>query len=651
MQAGYRHDIDGMRAIAVLAVVGFHLFPTRLTGGFAGVDVFFVISGYLITSLLIHPAAQSLEVGLWRFYQKRIHRIFPALIGVLAFCGLFGWFCLLQGEFQELSADMAAGSAFVANLLLWQQSGYFENAAIKKPLLHLWSLGIEEQFYIVLPCLVAMVRHRPLLMRTTLLALAVSSLLWCVHLSISDPTAAFYSPASRAFELLLGSLLACMPSWKSAPWGHDAMSVLGMCLIVAALVGLDRHLVFPGWWALLPTLGAALTLAAGPQAWLNRHVLSLRWLTSIGLISYPLYLWHWPLISFYQIVQGHPDKWANLMIMLVAMLLSIGTYLLVEKRWRHDLRTKVTTTLISLMAVLFLWGALGASNWAAPRHGNTELEKITAAIGEWDFPPADFQRYRHTGQDFFWKPAAPQRTLFIGDSHVQQYAPRVSEVLRHLPPGYYSALFATGSGCPPIVGVYEPARPQCASTIPAAYELALGPDIDRVVIGACWWCYVIDALRPDSTLHFVIRPPGASQTAVPLRGKEGEQRFMQALEAQLVSLSRVKKVYLLLDNPNDDSFDPKNFISGSRLSALHYHSPSAPFELSQDPSFMALRAQLTAMAHRLNITVIDPVDHLCQANACPSVQGGDTPIYKDRGHLRPSFVRTHAGFIDQVLAP
>ena len=314
-QLDYRPDIDGLRAIAVLAVIGFHAFPAWIRGGFVGVDVFFVISGYLISTILL----TGMERGSFRvsqFYIRRIRRIFPALIVVLLACIVAGWLVLFSFEYQALGKHVAGSAAFVSNFVLWNEAGYFDKAAATKPLLHIWSLGIEEQFYIVWPLLLFLVWKRKAATLALLLLLLTFS--FAFNVLSSDPAADFYSPLTRFWELMAGAVLAYLSlHWEdlagifrklprhalqiiggsAAPDSitRNVAAVIGVLLIVATVLAVDETKKFPGWWALLPVVGTCLMIASGPHAWINNKLLAARGLVAIGLISYPLYLWHWPL--------------------------------------------------------------------------------------------------------------------------------------------------------------------------------------------------------------------------------------------------------------------------------------------------------------------------------------------------------------------
>ncbi|MEY3513223.1 MAG: hypothetical protein RL420_246 [Pseudomonadota bacterium] len=302
----YRPDIDGLRAIAVLSVVIFHAFPEYLGGGFIGVDVFFVISGFLITSLILREQREE-RFSLKHFYARRIRRIFPALSLVLGFGLVAGWICLNFMEYKQLTKHTGSSAIFITNFMLLREAGYFDNAADTKPMLHLWSLAIEEQFYLAWPLVLMFFKRLPRWLFPALVVLLLSSLGYSLSLVFKGNFEYdFYSPLSRSWELLLGASLAFGVSRQVAiptSWRNMAGWV-GLVFIFISACFLDKNMPFPGYWALPPTVGAALILFAGMQSNLNRVLLASRPLVAIGLISYPLYLWHWPLLSFARILES-----------------------------------------------------------------------------------------------------------------------------------------------------------------------------------------------------------------------------------------------------------------------------------------------------------------------------------------------------------
>jgi len=364
--ADYRPDIDGLRAVAVGVVIVYHAFPQLLPGGFTGVDVFFVISGYLISGIILSALAAN-RFSYSHFYARRIRRIFPALAMVLGAVAAIGWFTLYADDYARLGRHIAGGAGFVSNFVLWRESSYFDTAVELKPLLHLWSLGIEEQFYLVWPLmLVTSSRWRlgPLTLTAVVGAISFLASIWQVRI---DPTPAFFSPWARFWELLAGATLACVEIDRElklrleqalSPQRRNALATAGAAMIAAGVILIDGTRVFPGLWVLLPVVGTFLLLVAGPHAWLNRRVLSLRPIVWIGLISYALYLWHWPLLSFARIIGGEPPSAAlRLALIAVSVGLASMTYLLVEWPVRFGSRSRnIVPALATAMLTLFVLG-------------------------------------------------------------------------------------------------------------------------------------------------------------------------------------------------------------------------------------------------------------------------------------------------------
>ena len=367
MSIAYRSDIDGLRAVAILTVVAFHAFPEWFPGGFIGVDVFFVISGYLITCIL----RQEMQSGRWSlasFYARRIVRIFPALVLVLLACLVAGWHTLLAQEYMQLGKHLGLGAAFLSNIGLWWEAGYFDKASEVKPLLHLWSLAIEEQFYIAWPPLLWLIlrsRRQAAGWVVTLAALSFMLSVWWVW---GDRTQAFYSPLSRAWELLAGAWLALQAPQRLQSLGSKGRGLAAVVLLLATVL-LNARWPFPGLLALLPVL-AALVLIGVPSSvdWSGR-LLSHPAMVALGKVSYPWYLWHWPLLSFaYIIDSGQAPAGLRLALVLASLLLAFLTYRLWELPLRKLPRRWVIGLLVLAMGIL---GLLGKNIF--DRHG---LERI-----------------------------------------------------------------------------------------------------------------------------------------------------------------------------------------------------------------------------------------------------------------------------------
>jgi peptidoglycan/LPS O-acetylase OafA/YrhL len=353
-EIGYRADIDGLRAVSILLVVGYHAQPWLVPGGFVGVDVFFVISGFLITRIILTEVAAD-TFSLAKFYARRVRRIFPTLAVVLAATYLIGWVVLLPDGFSLLGESIAAGVAFVSNLFLLRHVSYFAPDAADNPLLHLWSLGIEEQFYIFWPLILltifASTRRRFWMVAIATVSFGVSLLIFVSYKELS-----FYSPISRAWELLAGGIIADLSVGKAGAESlrssrrDNLFATIGILAIIGAAIGIDRNSLFPGLYVLLPVLGAALIIIS-PNSLVNGILLSNPLAVLIGKISYPLYLWHWPLLVYLQIVRnGVPNVAEIWAAIVVAVILSWLTYRFVEIPIRRK-RNAVSLASFGLIAV------------------------------------------------------------------------------------------------------------------------------------------------------------------------------------------------------------------------------------------------------------------------------------------------------------
>lgn len=440
----YRADIDGLRAIAVLIVVGFHAFPEWLTGGYIGVDVFFVISGFLISTILFE-SLNNHSFFLSDFYTRRIKRIFPALLLILLTLLVLGWFFFIPEDYEKLGKHVFAGAAFVSNIVSLSEFGYFDEAAEFKPLLHLWSLGIEEQFYIVWPVVLLCAWRFQVSIGLLLLVLIFCSFGLNIYRSGYNPSFAFFALQTRAWELLLGASLAyfslgntlLLARFKMA--GHNWLSFLGLGLLLFSCFILDRHSKFPGWLALLPTLGAIFMIAGGPQSWINRRVLAAKPFVVIGLISYPLYLWHWTLLAFFNVILGHiPSINLRISLVLASFLLAWLTFRFVETPIRHSRNGgRIAKILFLLMICVGFFGlyVYKSSGFIA----QTTQPKLKANIALEDCS-ADFKAGKLC---IFGNKNAANTLLIYGDSHAEHLTTALNQTFGQ----NYKIIFAYYAGC------------------------------------------------------------------------------------------------------------------------------------------------------------------------------------------------------------
>lgn len=366
----YRPDIDGLRAIAVLMVLAVHASPASLPNGYVGVDLFFVISGYLITSILCRELAQG-DFSIRDFYVRRINRIFPALILVLLGCLLLGPALMYPGEYAQMGKSALFSALFSANIHFYLESGYWDVASKLKPLLHLWSLGVEEQFYLFWPLILLWAHRTKRSMVTVSLAVVFGSMVVNLILTNKSQAAGFYLPFGRLWELACGGVMACIQwqagsrvsaSASSEKLRQDVLNVAGWSgialLVTTQVVFMDAN-AFPGFYTLAVVMATAMLVQAGPGAWFNRKVLSHPALVYVGKLSYPLYLWHWPLLVFVRLLGD--GRWSSShrnLAVLASILLAVLTYHGIERPLARHVKNKRLLAVL-LLALMVVAGGIG----------------------------------------------------------------------------------------------------------------------------------------------------------------------------------------------------------------------------------------------------------------------------------------------------
>lgn len=647
----YRADIDGLRAVAVISVVFYHAFPNLLKGGFIGVDIFFVISGFLISTIIINSLNQNSFI-FSEFFYRRIRRIFPALILVLSSCYAFGWFTLLSDEYKQLGKHISSGSVFISNFALWKESGYFDTVAETKPLLHLWSLGIEEQFYIVFPLILFIFWKLRLNLFTAIITLALVSFFLNLYQSRSDGVADFYSPQTRFWELLSGSLLAYYSikikknsdnffEIKNAKFFNinKHASILGMLLILCGFIFIDKGDQFPGVLALFPVFGAALIIAGGGNSWLNRTLLSNRILVWFGSISFPLYLWHWPLLSFARIIEGgEPPPPIRIFAIVLAIALSWGTYRFIERPLRFGKHEKIKVyALVTLIALLGGTGHFTYKKDGLPFRAE-EFDKIVSAAGEWEYP-GTLSQENFDGISFLQKKSNLEKsTLFIGDSNIEQFYPRVEELIKIDPEKVNTALFKTGGGCFPVPDMkYDQPHAHCETLMRDAYHIAMNKKgVDTVVIGAQWNGYLSMGYGLSETIEY---------------GSDSYKSSLEKLGHFIRNLvSNDKKVFVILNIPIGGEIDPKHIVKRNLYDFPNiFHITTSGIDRYKiDKMYGSIQRELSELSIQSGAEVINPMDYLCDER-CDALDSSGDPIYKDSAHLRPRFVRKNATFIDRTV--
>lgn len=518
----YRPDVDGLRAIAILAVIGFHVSPMYFPGGFVGVDVFFVISGYLISTIIIDSLQQA-RFSLCEFYFRRIKRIFPALSLVLGATLIFGFLLLMPDELSNLGKSVAAGAAFLSNLVLWQEANYFDSSAELKPLLHIWSLGIEEQFYLIYPWMVLLIwKFRPYLVYL-LGAVAVLSFALNLLFVSAHPVATFYLPPTRFWELMFGCILAYTQQTEGTRpllfltkekinRFSNIQPVVGLFLLLAGVVFLNKEVTYPGILALIPIIGTVLLISANPKSWINRAVIGHPTAVFIGRISYPLYLWHWPLLSFARTLNsGDPSPQQKIGIVATSFMLAWATYRFVEQPIRvgKTIRSKrtISVILMSTMALIAIGGlvtykANGFPSRFAPIFHKLQNYNYVLAQSRWRagecFLNPDQSKESFSTACIDKSESIEKLPLVVlwGDSYAAALYPGLKDQQRS---HKFRIAQYTASACPPILDLEIPSRPFCREINEEIAQKIKRLRPNTVLLEGAW--LINDYWKIDNTLN------------------------------------------------------------------------------------------------------------------------------------------------------
>lgn len=640
----YRPDIDGLRAVAVILVVAYHAFPNLRTGGFVGVDVFFVISGYLITQIVL-VGLQAQTFSLAEFYRRRVRRIVPALLVVMAACCVAAWYLLLPGELHWFGRSLWRCAAFLANMFFANTGGYFARAEESFPLLHLWSLGVEEQFYLVWPLLLILAAKYGVTQRFLVIAI-LTSLGISIWGAWYSPAQFFYYPVSRGWELAVGGLLAARQI--AVPQKHIAqfMGISGLALIIAGGVLWTPDKPVPGMWSLLPTVGAAFLIAAGERAAANRWILCNRTMIFVGKLSYPLYLWHWPLFSFTRILLGHASPLGLATAeCAIALAAAYATYRWVEMPLRYSRfpRGTVAAMLVGL-AFMALVGLGFGRSWITGRLSGPTVAAWDEAVRDWHFPGDSIVKVSSHRAGV---------ALFIGDSHLQQYWPRLTRVIDSHGDTARSALLVTRPGCPTLPGLEVRGRGHhCKDFFESAAARAREPDVDTVVFGAFWESYFLGEYHGKKSRPEVYSTADRAQQTLAIDSPGTQIALEQFREVIAGLVANGRRVYIVLSNPTSPLFEPyfPLELRVSRNASDFTLGTGALIDAAPFESYVApLMNKLRDIGRQSGAKLIDPRSTLCDQMICPASDSTGLPRYIDSSHLRGFAARQHASFIDETL--
>lgn len=604
----HRKDIDGLRAVAVLPVVAFHAGIDFLRGGFVGVDVFFVISGYLITSLLMKDIVAG-KFSIAKFYERRVRRIFPALIAVLLGTFVFAWLYSLPSEMVDLSKSAIAAVLSVSNIFFLMQAGYFDGTALSKPLLHTWSLAVEEQFYIFWPLLLwatcKLVNNRPRAMTWTV---AILSFFLSAYGAFHFKDASYYLVFTRAWELMLGALVAFdalpVPKIESL---REAYSFAGLVLIVASVFMINGDMPFPGVIALPPTLGAAMIIAVGRvnARTVTGRLLSIRPVTFIGLISYSLYLWHWPIAVFQRnygmLMDTGSDRTRKLAIIAVSFVIATLSWRFVEQPFRQG-RYRPSPRKLAWMAAIACSVVLGISAcmWKADGFPSRYSPRAIELASYLNYPAGDMFRdgecflsarvgSTDVDPECLRESGSKPNYLILGDSHAAQLWSGLNQVVTDK-----NFMQITAAGCLPTITAKFNESERCREVFNKAFKLlASDPHISKVLIAGRWTSESLAGI--ESTLDW------AAQHHI--------------------------SVILIGPTVIYDSPLPRLLVR-----ALKRDEPGYP-DTHWDTSLMKLDQQMSQMASQKGVTYISLINTLCEKDKCLTLDDQEHPLISDREHF------------------
>ncbi len=648
----YRPDIDGIRSIAVLSVVFFHAGVPLLTGGFTGVDIFFVISGYLIGGHIFSELSAG-SFSFLRFYQRRAKRILPAFYGVLLFTIVAAMLLMSPHEAATYGLTAVAATLSMANMAFWYNTNYFQTYTNLYPLLNTWSLGVEEQFYLVIPLLmVLLARVRRNLVLSAILVVCILSFLLAWHELVLYPKNVFYLLPERAWELGVGVALGVFeltrkPLSLPAPLTHLAGTV-GVILIVAPMFLLNARSVFPGPGALASVLGTALIIAV-PGCWINRWVLSLPPLVFIGRISYSLYLWHWPLLSFLRLASGDRlPPWAASLAVAASLTASILSYYVIEQPFRRSTRPPRPLLIRYAIVSLFIV-AISAGVWLSGG-----VPQRFPQVAQFDYASQSLKRASCMGASdkLILSPpcydASDQRPAVAlwGDSHSAALAPGMRSLANSQGYGFIQL---SGPGCAPLTGAanYLPDNPHavldCLEYNRRALEFLKANTHVRIVFLIGSWAA---SFHLDPVDRWLVTGP-AHERDVPTLDRE-ESLFRESLAATIQGLQQAgKQVVVMKDVPLFDS-DPLMQIRTARIPARRMLAQWMQSTDANDTGFAPLgftasvniaNTQLETVVSRFdgkNVKIIDLSPEFCQKSGgqC-AYRLGDRLLYCDVQHLTP----------------
>ncbi len=646
LEIKYRPEIDGLRAIAVTSVVLYHFDRTILSGGYVGVDIFFVISGYLITSIICRDFMLN-KFSMINFWEKRARRILPALF-VVVFSSLFvGYFVLMPREFEALGEQVQYNSMFLSNYLFYKQQGYFDISNELKPLLHTWSLSVEEQYYLIYPAMLVLllkfIKEKTLF---TLLAIIVISFAMSVYGVFYSPKSAFYLLHMRAWELALGAAIVFLSKrYLQSTLVSNIASYAGFLLIVFSVTLFDDKIYFPGYSALAPCLGAALIIWSNSEKQNSlAKLLSLRPIVFVGLISYSWYLWHWPALVYMKYISSNTGELALGIMLVSTFFISVLSWKYIETPFRKKrylvkreryLAVSAVTSMVFISVGGFIYKSEGLPGRLSEPVANvvSAYKDINPMREKCMMPDLDKIKEANICQTLTVEGTDPKFLLW-GDSHADAIQPALNINSNKYGINGYVAAYP---GCPPILDHYQKRRGKsfyCKEFNDEVFSLVKRENIKYVILAASWFNWA----RSDTNIYFKTRD-----------NQHGgyDNIVIEGVDATINKLiSEGVHVYFMRSIPIA-TFDPPRRLGIYFQLREKIETPSIAKQ-----RYMAKR-RITDELIRRNInkekfTVIDPVEALCEKDICKVLYKSKS-LYSNGGHLSSYGAEFVSGIFDVVF--
>ncbi|MDF1694087.1 MAG: acyltransferase family protein [Zhongshania sp.] len=622
----YRAEIDGLRAVAVIPVILFHAGFGLASGGFVGVDIFFVISGYLITTLLIEDI-ENKRFSIVDFYERRARRILPALLVVMLCCTPFAWALLPPQAMKDFSQSLVATASFSSNILFWLKSGYFDSANELKPLLHTWSLAVEEQYYVLFPLfLVAIWRLGKARVIGVIAALALASLALSEWGWRNWPTANFYLAPTRVWELFAGAITVFIVQRRGIE-SNNAFAFIGLAALVFSIFFFDENTPFPSVYALLPVLGVVLILIYGNKETYVAKLLSTRLLVGIGLISYSAYLWHQPVFAFYRHATAAQNTPSYIALIGATILLAYLSWRYIEQPFRS--KTAISRTMVFSLAVaaivsVCLFGVMGSASDGFAKKRNKALFKDlaynTSRLGYVECPAA-LSKTDPT-LDYCHGTSEQATALVVGDSHADDKFYGIAKAMDQ-----YQWQLIGNSSCPPLVGVKLEAADGtvCTARLQKIFNYIETQTQLKLVVLSFAHSYPLASFIAADHVQRKFDPRDGIITDLNKPQLNRADAFYGGLANTLTLLQqRQLKVVIAIDIP-ELRFFPLDCIKGK---------VECVFSRKDVLTRQALhRSRLAELADRYaNVSIYDPSNNFCEGDNCSILRDGHT-LYRDSHHL------------------